>query len=155
MGIHDVMSTSEACAWLGIDRNRLERAIDRGELVEGVDCRKAGNGWLYDRESLRRVFDRLLWQAEPGHIYCTGCDRHLPHDEAHFRTYRARNGEQRLTRTCRDCNAARLENWRHKNRDRVRARQTAYMQVWRRDNPGYQARAAARKRRMQVVYHGR
>lgn len=54
--LDEVMNFSEASEKWGLGESTLRSAVSRKRLIDGVDCRKSGKGWIITKEAMRRIY---------------------------------------------------------------------------------------------------
>ena len=53
---NELLSLKEAAEQYNRDESTIKRAITKGTLVEGVDCKKFGRDWAILKSSMDRVY---------------------------------------------------------------------------------------------------
>lgn len=53
-----LISLSDACVIFGKGESTLRLNIRNGKFVEGVDCKKFGNAWVFDINALYREYGK-------------------------------------------------------------------------------------------------
>ena len=50
------MSMSEVCSTYGKEKSTVARNIKNGIFVEGIDCKKIGTSWAFDKRRMEEIY---------------------------------------------------------------------------------------------------